>query len=324
MDEQLERQLIGDRAAEISALRPTVDELIGTLTQAVGELSESDFANGADYYRAYMTVSAYHAALSKCSILIEHNLFYLETLGVLALTRYVFEILVWLRVLDRDPDQAIEFYVQIVEGQVEHIKKYEKKLRDEATFFRDIDREDTIPDDLAMDITQNVKSLNPEEFVRRIHEHEKQIDLRARRHFSLYARDARSNGYGFQAFLIENKAIPVAQKQLSEIQKEWSVFESKVGKDEIDRITKNSKGTRTRWNWKRHAESVGMSDQFEFIYGYTSRLLHAHPVSFYTNQKNLEPREMETFLEYTYVSMLDIIALGRKAAGASDNGGQER
>ena len=57
------------------------------------------------------------------------------------------------------------------------------------------------------------------------------------------------------------------------------------------------------------SESVGMSKQYDFIYSYTSRLLHATPVSFYTNQKNLEVIEMLMFLDYVYVSLLDIVEL---------------
>ncbi len=55
-----------------------------------------------------------------------------------------------------------------------------------------------------------------------------------------------------------------------------------------------------------------MIEQYEFLYSYTSRLLHATPVSIFTNQKNLEPEEMRLFLEYVYVSMLDALELGEK------------
>jgi hypothetical protein len=69
------------------------------------------------------------------------------------------------------------------------------------------------------------------------------------------------------------------------------------------------------WQWKQQAASVGMSDQYEFIYSFTSRLLHATPVSLTTNQKLLEPEEMHRFLEYIYVSILDIVDLAKQMLG---------
>ena len=69
------------------------------------------------------------------------------------------------------------------------------------------------------------------------------------------------------------------------------------------------------WRWKEQAAIVGMSDQFEFIYSFTSRLLHATPVSLTTNQKLLEPDEMHIFLEYIYVSILDIVDLAKQMLG---------
>ena len=44
-------------------------------------------------------------------------------------------------------------------------------------------------------------------------------------------------------------------------------------------------------------------------------LLHATPVSLTTNQKLLEPEEMHLFLEYIYVSILDIVDLAKQMLG---------
>lgn len=37
------------------------------------------------------------------------------------------------------------------------------------------------------------------------------VDAEARRRFSLFLDDAKTNGYGFQAYLVEKKAIPQAE-----------------------------------------------------------------------------------------------------------------
>src|ERR1700722_10681293 len=66
------------------------------------------------------------------------------------------------------------------------------------------------------------------------------------------------------------------------------------------------------------AKSVGMDKQYDFIYSHTSRMLHATPFSFIVNQKNLELNETHMFLEYVYVSLLDMIELVENAIGISN------
>ncbi len=58
--------------------------------------------------------------------------------------------------------------------------------------------------------------------------------------------------------------------------------------------------------------------QYNFIYTYASKLLHATPASLTTNQKNLEPEEMRVFLKYVYVRLVDIIETGEQVLAAAD------
>ena len=134
------------------------------------------------------------------------------------------------------------------------------------------------------------------------------LDLEARRRFSLYAESTKTNGYGFQAYLIETKVLPFAEQQLDQVLAEKANFEFEIGQQRLEAVI-NLNGKRKRWNWKERAESVGMSKQYDFNYGHTSRLLHATPVSFCTAQKNLEVMEMLTFLDYVFVALLDLIEL---------------
>ena len=60
-----------------------------------------------------------------------------------------------------------------------------------------------------------------------------------------------------------------------------------------------------------------MLDEYSFIYGYTSKLLHATPASLTTDQKNLEANEMGVFLRYIYVRLLDVIEMAENQLAAS-------
>jgi hypothetical protein len=100
MNEERQLETIQSLVTEIKALHPDVVRLVDALTIAMRGISETDFPSAIDYYCELIGISAYREALVKCRILLEQNLVAIETLGALSLTRYVFELLVWLRTLE--------------------------------------------------------------------------------------------------------------------------------------------------------------------------------------------------------------------------------
>lgn len=133
-----------------------------------------------------------------------------------------------------------------------------------------------------------------------MHDSDKERDELCR--FSIFAKDAQVNGYGFQAFLIESKAIPQIKHALADIVEEKRQVDVNVSQNIKDLIP-------GRWQWRRMAERVGLIDEYDHIYSFTSKLLHATPASITTDQKNLELAEIRVFLKYIEVKMADIEAL---------------
>ena len=133
----------------------------------------------------------------------------------------------------------------------------------------------------------------------------REVDIEASKKFSIYIDDAKINGYGFQAHLITTKIIPQVEQAISEIQNKLEEFKKKVDKKIFDIIPR-------RWNWKDMAEKVNKEEEYDYIYTYTSKLLHATPASLTTNQKNLELQEVYIFLRYINVTLNEIINLAKK------------
>lgn len=131
------------------------------------------------------------------------------------------------------------------------------------------------------------------------------IDAEASRRFSIYTKDAQIYGYGFQAYLVETKAIPPVEQALAEIALERGRFDATVPQDVKDLIQR-------RWNWRQMAEIIGLTDEYDYIYSFASKLLHATPASITTDQKNLELAEMQVFLKYIDVKMADIELLAQE------------
>jgi hypothetical protein len=101
---------------------------------------------------------------------------------------------------------------------------------------------------------------------------------------------------------------------LSYLQFENLIASATAARDTFDKVCPPSvlKIAKAKWDWSQRANEVGMQNQYEFLYRYTSRLLHATPTSFFTDQKNLEPPEVIVFLDYVYVSLLDCLELAEK------------
>lgn len=241
-------------------------------------------------------------ALGRCLILVTNNVRVLETLGVISLTRYVFELLVWLRTIQQFPLKSLNFIMHSFRDSKDHARQHIVHLEEEANFFDEMaERDSPILGMMALK-KEHGENLTAELIQKAEKARTEALDLEARRHFSAYAADARVNGYGYQAHLIRTQAIASAQAKLAATQQLETEFVQRFGQMLIDEA-----GDVSRWNWHNSAGAVGMAPEYEYIYRYTSRLLHATPTSFYTTSKNLEPSELRLFLEYVYVRLMDII-----------------
>ncbi len=288
-------------AAEIQNLAPA----IAKLTQRVrAVMADPQIASleGRERAETLLPCEIGVEALGRCQILAANNVVVLETLGVIALTRYIFELLVWLRTIQATPLKSLRFLIISLKDGEDHTSQHIAHLEAEARFLDVIaERDDPVPgmmmlqeehgENLTAEIVRNAEKARMDA-----------IDFEARRHFIAYAADAKVNGYGFQAHLIRKKAVALAHADLEVKRQVRSDFVDRFSQSLIDEA-----GGISRWNWFESAKDVGMEPEYQYIYRYTSRLLHATPTSFYTSSKNLELAEMRLLLEYVYVRLLDVI-----------------
>lgn len=297
------RQRLSGIVEELRDLIPRFVAAIARFDEKVSGLDQGGSAEDLKYSGVFWVITAYRNALIRLRLILENNFLYLETLNVLATTRYVFETLVWLRLLYREPEYGLVFYGKVISGQLQHFRNFRKKLEGEISIFEKLEKEESKRHQEGLrGLTENAQTINADQVSEATASIMNEIDRRARRAFSLYAHDAKRNGYGFQAHLIRKKAIPQIVAQIEQLEAEEKAFITKFP-------TLVRKKLKDRWNWKAEAGRVGMLAQYEFIYSFTSRLLHATPASIFTDEKNLEAPETLLFLDYIYVSMLDALDL---------------
>jgi hypothetical protein len=219
---------------------------------------------------------------------------------LVALSRNLFENLIWLRLFDKDGMYGLAFYRQLLEAQLESQKQAIEKAREEVELFKKADLLDT-PDFsrfdhiLKKDHPTNLEIAEIRDAMKRQSD---EVDAMVRNSFSLYAEQAKHNGYGFQAHLIESKAIPHHEQRIRTLEEHLNVL-----KDEwINLPTELQKDFDKRWNWHERAQSVGMQGHYRFLYSFTSKMLHSTPMSLVT-PKTLSGQEVLMLLEYLRIGI---------------------
>jgi hypothetical protein len=79
--------------------------------------------------------------------------------------------------------------------------------------------------------------------------------------------------------------------------------------EKIKAKNKRNEWLNEKWLWNRRAEEAGLKFEFEYIYGYVSRLVHCKPSSFLINQKNIEYSEMVVFFRFIVFTIRNILKL---------------
>jgi hypothetical protein len=216
-------------------------------------------------------------ALVRLRQLTENNFQVIETMGLLSVARYVFELSIWLQLFRKDARYCLIYYRELLETQRRYYKDTNDHLHREVELLKRFEARDSDATDKV------IRAASTEGFAGRVGEMMDsamdRVDAEAGRNFSLYLEDARTNGYGFQAYLVEKKAIPQIEEALNQITKEIQEFKSRVPQD----VQKLAPG---RWNWSSMAKEVGLLHEHDYIYSYASKLLHATPASLTTDQKN--------------------------------------
>ncbi len=292
----LEPQL-AELVADIRGLHQLFEHGISQLRLDLDRLNSSatpeDLLERADYWQV---VIAYDSAV-RLRLIIENNFVVIETLGLLATVRYVFELLVWLRLAIKREQYAIAYYGRLLEKSVEHSEAQVKQLNAEIDLLQRLDAQDN---DAITDAVRAYRGQEVEPDAGRARRDAMaDIDRRAARMFSLYADRGRTLGYGYTAHLVQTQALPKAISSADNAKAALTSFR--------DRCPTRAKALLSRrWKWDREAREAGMSNEYFFLYSYVSRFLHATPASVTTDEKNLEPDEIVMFLRYIRASLLDI------------------
>ncbi|MBW3225295.1 hypothetical protein [Marinobacter adhaerens] len=285
----------------ITGLHSTVDRLSKCFREDLETQNDSAFdKNSADDWR----VNIYGNALVRLRIILEQNFREIETIGLVAVTRYIFELTLWLELIEQNVNYALIYRKQFIDTEIQYQNDSLSQLKREVALLNAFEEEDKRARTEAIKKLTALSNPTSEVASSILSQAMGETDAKAARSFSLYSDQAKTKGYAFQAHLVETKAIPQVEGRLRQLDQELEEFEREA--------STSVSGLLQCSNWKKMAEKVAMTDEYEYIYSYTSKLLHCTPFSVSTDQKNLEPDEIVVFLRYIHTRVRDIIDLALK------------
>ena len=296
--------------ANIRGLHKTIEHLSNQLRGFVHKADKENVSSINKQSGTYWRLVAYLNSLIRIKLFLEQNFNYIEPMVVIAVTRYLFELTVWLRLMQENENYGCVYYLELINTQLKYYHDLQGHLTREVTFLKETGVHEKKLFEQRFKEAEKITDMETrQQALQQIPNDITQvIDNQASRRFSIYSEQAQSNGYAFQAYLIETKKLPNIEKSISDLELERNQFE-RDATENVRNLVRDPKGNKIKWNWKQKAIDVGMEDDYNFIYSYTSRLLHAFPVSVATNHKNLELDEIRIFLKYIHIRLLDIIEI---------------
>jgi Family of unknown function (DUF5677) len=301
MDETTNQRVV-NLVTQIKNLNPELNELSKYFREGIYSEDTYKFNkySGDDWRR-----NAFGNALVRLRIFTEQNFQFVETMGLVAVARYIFELSVWLHLLNKDSNYGLLYYRNLMDTQLRFYQDSLNHHKREVDLLKSFEEKDKHFSQLTVDKILFDKSSNAEKVKDLFAKSMQDVDEEASRKFSLYLDDAKINGYGFQAHLVEKKAIPTIKETINVIEKEIKRFNNSLSK-------KQKKIFPKQWRWRQMADKVGLLTEYDYIYCYASKLLHATPASLTTDQKNLEFKEVYLYMRYIYSKLHEIIELSRK------------
>ena len=271
--------------ARVPELQSIADELQAKWSAIPGD---DGTRLGSDFWRPTILCDA----VIRIRLFSEQSFIVVETLGLLAMARYVFELVVWLKHIEMDPNFALLYARLLMKQQVEFYENLATHLENEAAMYDRLGKEEEALHREVLSNPANLERVNASAFIAQAMKSASQaLDGQLTTNFAIYSEKVETLGYSYVAHLVRTKALVDAQANAQ------SCRETLDKLNDVWRTTIDSLGVR-RWTWEERAKYVGMANEYAFIYSYTSRMLHAHPHSLSTDQKNLEAPEMLLFLKY--------------------------
>lgn len=197
--------------------------------------------------------------------------------------RFVFEMLINVRLLCQENDFTEKLYYSVAQQQLSKVERQLQKLyHDMAILELYIEKEKELHEQIKPGITK--------EEAKKILSQENTLYEQLDKELSLHLAQASWSGAKLQLELLRDKVVPLYQGRIDQFTKRINTIAKRLARDAEFSKKFDVRGQPTRVfkvlkdprSWSKKAEDSGVSEEYEFIYDYTSSFLHCTSYSIFT------------------------------------------
>ncbi|MBC7490341.1 MAG: hypothetical protein H7240_10660 [Glaciimonas sp.] len=285
------------KAKEIEKLAKDLDIAIAVFQKICLSIQDKCLRNGVteieDLPDEFFPLEGITSAMKRMRGLSESNLLLMSDLELSAAIRFVFEMSLWVSFLAGPIENGKRYFaISVLENQ-RYLKKEIKYMEYEVANMRAADAlKDTSLRELAEKGVMTGRTGVFEEEIKKIWLDNEVI---AAKTFSIYSDWVKGGNFGTIADYIETKALPDLNHLLTSV-------------DARLLSLKNSGVNVSRIKTETLAEMAGMVPEYEWIFSYTSRKIHAEPFSISGDFSVLTNHEKFIYVQYFLRKVNEILA----------------
>jgi hypothetical protein len=210
--------------------------------------------------------------------------------------RYAFEALIIAKLLLKEPSFILQVFLGLHQSQLKQIENHLARLEREIKLYEhleEIDSENALKQGIEIAKQDEAGQLDAEKAGSQFFNDMATVDRIKDSHITLWSEDIEQNGYGFQVYMLRDKVLPkyIERKRLLEKVSENRaremiknpffnlVFDAKRQHSKVFKTASDSR------SWAQKAEDAGLKDEYDFVYSYTSAIMHCTSYSFMTPMK---------------------------------------
>lgn len=217
----------------IRELSHEIEKLLSQYNQIMEQYVEKKSSIDVVQTNTYWVLTVYRDSLLRIQLLIKQNFTFIESLGILAITLYVFELTIWIKLIQKNKTWATVYQYLLIDNQLKYYKDYQAHLKREIVFMQNLESEEKSLTDIRL---EEAKAIEEEELryktiVEVLNDTATEIDNKAKRKFTIYGEDAKKNSYGFQAHLIETQALSEIDSTISKLERHMRNFKENMSSD---------------------------------------------------------------------------------------------
>ncbi len=237
-------------------------------------------------------------------------------MSLVVAARYLLEMSIWLRLLERDSNYGLLYYHQLFVAHQQHSRAMVDFLKHELKYCCQLSTPQCGDSDVQHIISpsDNIILVKGDPLA------SSEFNISGTNTYppySVYAGSGEVFGFDYVADQIRNNFLPKATHRSQESWSRRYRFDEAMP-TVVNLYPKDAKGNAS-WNWHQQAKDVGLEDESNFVYGYTSRLLHAIPFSITANDIDLDHAETLMFLGYIDHKIREMAGLTQKYADDDAN-----